>query len=231
MGRFTLIELLVVIAIIGVLCSMLLPSLRQARGTAKSAVCASNIKQLGVGFEMYQLGSDGYTPPAITILANGSFLGWHSFINEHFNATNDSLSKMAPFNCPMNEFQTQWSGMGLGRSDISYGGNGWTGIRLNQDPPATTPVRALGINIATVKSPSELYLLADTVYYRIENNNGGIHARCGANDCDNSYADHGGMLKYEHLSKLNMLYTDKHVKKLKRVTVKTNTSLNWFADP
>ena len=48
MKKFTLIELLVVIAIIGILFSILLPSLSQARETSISAVCKSNIRQVGL---------------------------------------------------------------------------------------------------------------------------------------------------------------------------------------
>ena len=210
---------------------MLLPSLSKARASAKAGVCASNLKQLGVGVELYQLDSDGRTPPALMISAGGSWTGWHDKINDYFNATNDSLSSMAPFNCPENIYQTKWTGMGEARIDVSYGGNGWNGVRLNVDPPMNNPTRALGVFSESVKSSSQLYLMADSVYFRIENHNGGIHATCGANDCSGAYADHGGRLKYEHLGKLNMLYMDKHVERLKRVTVKTNASDNLYANP
>ena len=46
--KFTLIELLVVISIIGILTSMLLPSLHKARDAVKTSVCLSNTKQVGV---------------------------------------------------------------------------------------------------------------------------------------------------------------------------------------
>ncbi len=48
MKKFTLIELLVVVAIIGILASLLMPSLAKAREVTKRAVCASNQKQIGI---------------------------------------------------------------------------------------------------------------------------------------------------------------------------------------
>ena len=54
-NKFTLIELLVVVAIIGILTSILLPSLSKARLRAKTAVCKSNEKQLYIISETYSL--------------------------------------------------------------------------------------------------------------------------------------------------------------------------------
>ena len=63
---FTLIELLVVVSIVALLVSILVPSLQNARAAAQSVVCKSNLRQIGLGFEMYAQDHDNYLPPYTT---------------------------------------------------------------------------------------------------------------------------------------------------------------------
>ncbi|MBN1553293.1 MAG: prepilin-type N-terminal cleavage/methylation domain-containing protein [Phycisphaerae bacterium] len=61
---FTLIELLVVIAIISLLVSILVPSLRKAKDLARTAVCLTTVRTIGVlGLQLYAQDHDGHIPP------------------------------------------------------------------------------------------------------------------------------------------------------------------------
>ena len=73
---FTLIELLVVIAIIAILAAILFPVFNSARNRAKAAACTSNLKQIGLAFQMYLDNFDDAFP--------SSSFGAHIFMLEPY---------------------------------------------------------------------------------------------------------------------------------------------------
>lgn len=64
---FTLIELLVVIAIIGILASMMLPSLGGAKQRAKLIQCVNNLRQTGLATQMYVDDAQQHFPPGYVL--------------------------------------------------------------------------------------------------------------------------------------------------------------------
>ncbi|HLL88495.1 MAG TPA: prepilin-type N-terminal cleavage/methylation domain-containing protein [Tepidisphaeraceae bacterium] len=73
---FTLVELLVVIGIIALLISILLPSLQRARSAANTVACLSNLRQIGMGYQLYAADNNQFLPYAYYWNSDGFFVWW-----------------------------------------------------------------------------------------------------------------------------------------------------------
>lgn len=175
---FTLIELLVVIALIGILVSILFPALANARQSARSAKCLSNVRQLGLAWQLYAHAHDEYSMPlAYTADADlsgpDSIYWWGSagnitgfvdhgkgFIAPYLDA---ALAETSVYECPEQPWGT-YRAQGMPQSLTStYGYNGY------YLTPRFTPGWSGQIGhrrnkrISDLRNPARLLVFADTL--------------------------------------------------------------------
>jgi len=91
---FTLIELLVLIAIIALLAALLLPVSARAKAASKSAVCKSNLRQIGIGLNLY-VEDFSYFPGSPPITAENQTIGqWYAVTG---TIRDRAILQIAPF--------------------------------------------------------------------------------------------------------------------------------------
>ncbi len=93
---FTLIELLVVISIIALLIGILLPALSAARASARTSVCLSNSRQLGIAAMSYSTDSKNYFPTSYYYVNNSTsadgYVQWSGvFMSQGYFSSKDGF--------------------------------------------------------------------------------------------------------------------------------------------
>jgi prepilin-type N-terminal cleavage/methylation domain-containing protein len=108
---FTLIELLTVIAIIGILATLLLSSLARVRVKSQETVCAGNLRQIGLGIELYQ-DETGRRPRSFTRLSTKpSWLGNTNIFFCPTDKTPQKLSSNGNSNGKTNSYPLGWGNL------------------------------------------------------------------------------------------------------------------------
>jgi prepilin-type N-terminal cleavage/methylation domain-containing protein len=180
-GRaFTLIELLVVVAVVGVLLSLLLPSLRGARESARTAACLSNQRQLLLGWSLYAADYAGRALPAgDEHAAAPDVLYWwgavipgppadvdhaRGFLTPYLSS---DLAERSAYECPSQpwgSYRAQPMNIAApGRPTSTYGYNGY------YLSPPMTPGWSLDIGrqpwkrLSDLERPSDLFVFADAM--------------------------------------------------------------------
>ena len=130
-SKFSLVEILVVVAIIGILSSLLLPALGQARKKSKLALCTSNIRQISTALFMYTSDQDQYLPYSHN-LNNGNSswddkLGVYDYDGRGLDESafqKESSNGSSIYGCPATEVELQNQSRSLRSYSLNYGKEG-----------------------------------------------------------------------------------------------------------
>ena len=163
-SAFTLVELLVVIAIIGILISMVMPSLRGAQESARQVGCAAHQRQFGLLFALFASDYNGYI-----LGSRREHLDWPFFSGARtypwsnsfgFQRILGALYCQHPGYAPGRRPQGIW-GCPSSRATFSDGSAGWSDYGQNNWLVKGEDNKQRPIRYSQVQSPSETMQMMD----------------------------------------------------------------------
>jgi len=215
---FTLLELLVVMAIIAILVSLLVPTLARSRAEARRAVCAGQLKQLGIALFNYTTDNDNYFPYTRKV-KNGDTVSWDDLISGYDGRGPLTLNQMKDdfisadqdseiYRCPIDDIppknekniKRSYAISGLKNNDIQRLGVSGA-INKGFD---------ISRKITQISSPSETILLSENFeeINRVGSHYGTLKGSKHYNITMNNTSDS----PIPHFNKFNYLFVDGSVK-------------------
>ena len=180
-GAFTLIELICVIAIISILAALLLPGLAQGKARAQRVQCINQLRQIGLGFQIFAHEHNNRFPMQVPIENGGSLefvkngyqlTGEFYFTFHHFKTLASELVTPRILVCPADK-QRQMA------DDFIFYDTDNVSYALGDDADETKPGNILSADRSM--TGFEFSALHDnTACYTIAAPNGGKNARWDA---------------------------------------------------
>ncbi|MCM8529238.1 MAG: prepilin-type N-terminal cleavage/methylation domain-containing protein [Lentisphaeraceae bacterium] len=208
---FTLLELLVVIAIIGILLTLLLPSLKNAKVQARKTVCMSNISQVSRLLISSTREFDGrimYYPA----VSNGSWL-WDL---PHLATDYMNMPKEIYY-CPLNLEQNSNDRGWLFADTYKYTGYFYTYVRSNGVNMTRNSIPHGGVPFidwySKVENPSETTLAGDGLFAPP------FYSVRGAHDHISNHFGYG--------EDMNVSYADGHTKQIRSGMMEQSNGFWW----
>jgi prepilin-type N-terminal cleavage/methylation domain-containing protein/prepilin-type processing-associated H-X9-DG protein len=220
---FTLIELLVVISIISMLMGILLPALGRARKAARKIVCASQMRQIGLAFELYAIDWDDWIitakDPRLTVDGQSA---WNFALLPYVSKKQTKqFDSHEIWFCPEDKdpFPLGYGTYPHEEGLTSYALNGYYAEAKAARPPRpATPAAKLGpaggFKTFNVRTPSACMLMIETSHsgqiYDAE------HPNAEQYDLRISDRSHHRMTSgFYHCNSMNILFVDGHVGNIK----------------
>ncbi|MCH2206934.1 MAG: hypothetical protein MK132_13840 [Lentisphaerales bacterium] len=207
MKKFTLLELIIVIATIGILITLLLPTLQKSRERAMQSVCMSNQKQCGIAFVSYakDYNSKIYVHDETAPATYQKYWAGQLLALEYFTGyTVFKCPTFAPFS---NNVAETARSFGINKRCRTNNFNDSDAIQITADEdsdPSNDDDSIIHIDYRQIDVPSEFLIIADSV------NAEGSTERTQSNHILSYNTTNSGP-HLRHLNRANSLFADGHV--------------------